>query len=64
MAFSGSLEELKSIYGVDIQTTEVFNRSTASGLFAQDDALRRIFNESLYDGELNAEVFEVEPVCG
>ena len=61
VAFSGSLEELKSIYGVDIQTTEVFNRSTASGLFAQDDALRRIFNESLYDGELNAEVFEVEP---
>ena len=61
VAFSGSLEELKSIYGVEIQTTEVFNRSTASGLFAQDDALRRVFNESLYDGELNAEVFEVEP---
>ena len=61
VAFSGSLEELKSIYGVEIQTTEAFNRSTASGLFAQDDALRRIFNESLYDGELNAEVFEVEP---
>ena len=61
VAFSGSLEELKSIYGVEIQTTEVFNRSTASGLFAQDDALRRVFNEALYDGELNAEVFEVEP---
>ena len=61
VAFSGSLEELKSTYGVEIQTTEVFNRSTASGLFAQDDALRRVFNEALYDGELNAEVFEVEP---
>ncbi len=61
VAFSGSLEELNSIYGVEIQTTEVFNRSTASGLFAQDDALRRVFNEALYDGELNAEVFEVKP---
>ena len=61
VAFSGSLEELKSIYGVKIQTTEVFNRSTASGLFAQDDALRRVFNEALYNGELNAEVFEVQP---
>ena len=61
VAFSGSLEELKSIYGVEIQTTGVFNRSTASGLFAQDHALRRVFNEALYDGELNAEVFEVEP---
>ena len=61
MAFSGSLEDLKSLYGVQIQTTEAFNRSTASGLFANDDALRRVFDGALYDGELNAEVFEVEP---
>jgi len=61
MAFSGSLEELKSVYGVKIKTTEAFNRSTASGLFAKADALRRVFDEALYDGELNAEVFEVEP---
>jgi len=61
VAFSGSLEELKSVYSVEIKTTEVFNRSTASGLFAQGDTLQRVFNEALYDGELNAEVFEVEP---
>ena len=29
LAFSGSLEELKSVYNVEIQTTEAFNRSTA-----------------------------------
>ena len=61
MAFSGTLEELKSVYGIEIQTTEAFTRSTAKGLFARDDALQRVFNETLYSGELNAEAFEVEP---
>ena len=61
IAFSGSLEELKSRYGIKIQTTEAFNRATASGPFANEDALRRVFNEALYNGELNAEVFEVDP---
>ncbi|NCW73858.1 MAG: hypothetical protein EBW06_04600 [Gammaproteobacteria bacterium] len=61
IAFSGTLEELNSIYGVQIQSTELFNRSSAQGLMAQEVVLRRAFNESLYGGELNAEVFEVEP---
>ncbi len=61
IAFSGTLEELNSIYGVQIQSTELFNRSSAQGLMAQESVLRRAFNESLYSGELNADVFEVEP---
>ena len=61
IAFSGTLEELNSIYGVQIQSTELFNRSSAQGLMAQEAVLRRAFNESLYGGELNAEVFEMEP---
>ncbi len=61
IAFSGTLEELNSIYGVQIESTELFNRSSAQGLMAQEAVLRRAFNESLYGGELNAEVFEVEP---
>jgi peptidyl-prolyl cis-trans isomerase D len=61
IAFSGTLEELNSIYGVQIQSTELFNRSSAQGLIAQEAVLRRAFNELLSGGELNAEVFEVEP---
>jgi len=61
IAFSGTLEELNTIYGVQIQSTELFNRSSAQGLIAQEVVLRRAFNEALYGGELNAEVFEVEP---
>ena len=52
IAFSGTLEELNSIYGVQIQSTELFNRSSAQGLMAQEAVLRRAFNESLYGGEL------------
>ena len=61
IAFSGTLEELNTTYGVQIRSTELFNRSTAQGLMAQQAVLRRAFNEKLYSGELNAEVFEVEP---
>jgi peptidyl-prolyl cis-trans isomerase D len=61
IAFSGSLEELNAIYKVGIQSTELFTRSTASGLVSQESVLRRAFDDSLYSGELNAEVFEVEP---
>ena len=61
IAFSGTLEELNSVYGVKIQSTDLFGRSTATGLFSQETVLRRVFNETLYNGELNAEVFEAEP---
>jgi peptidyl-prolyl cis-trans isomerase D len=61
IAFSGTLEELNSAYGVKIQSTDLFGRSTATGLFSQETVLRRVFNETLYNGELNAEVFEAEP---
>ncbi|MDG1157345.1 MAG: SurA N-terminal domain-containing protein, partial [Litorivicinaceae bacterium] len=61
IAFSGTLEELNSVYGVKIQSTDLFGRSTATGLFSEETVLRRIFNETLYNGELNAEVFEAEP---
>ena len=61
IAFSGTLEELNTTYGVQIRSTELFNRSTAQGLMTQESVLRRAFNETLYSGELNAEVFEVEP---
>lgn len=61
IAFSGTLNELNSIYGVKIQSTDLFDRSTAMGLFSQDTVLRRVFDETLYSGELNAEVFEAEP---
>ena len=61
IAFSGTLEELNTTYGVQIRSTELFNRSTAQGLMTQEAVLRRAFNETLYSGELNAEVFEVEP---
>ncbi len=61
IAFSGTLEELNSVYGVKIQATDLFDRSTATGLFSQETVLRRVFNKTLYNGELNAEVFEAEP---
>ena len=61
IAFSGTLEELNSIYDVQIESTEPFSRSTAQGLMAQEAVQRRAFNDTLYSGELNAEVFEVEP---
>jgi peptidyl-prolyl cis-trans isomerase D len=61
IAFSGTLNELNSVYGVKIQSTDLFGRSTATGLFSQEAVLRRVFNETLYSGELNAEVFEAEP---
>ena len=61
IAFSGTLEELNSIYDVPIESTEPFSRSTAQGLMANEGVQRRAFNNTLYSGELNAEVFEVEP---
>ena len=61
IAFSGTLEELKSTYEVQIETTEPFSRSMAQGLMAKEAVQRRAFNDTLYNGELNAEVFEVEP---
>ena len=61
IAFSGTLEELNSIYDVPIESTEPFSRSTAQGLMAKEGVQRRAFNNTLYSGELNAEVFEVEP---
>lgn len=61
IAFSGTLEELNSIYDVQIESTEPFSRSTAQGLMAKEAVQRRAFNVTLYSGELNAEVFEVEP---
>ena len=61
IAFSGTLEELKTNYGVQIQSSEPFSRSTAQGLMAQEAVLRRAFDETLRGGELNAEAFEVEP---
>ncbi|MGB0253455.1 MAG: SurA N-terminal domain-containing protein [Litorivicinaceae bacterium] len=61
IAFSGTLEELNSIYDVQIESTEPFSRSTAQGLMAKEGVQRRAFNNTLYSGELNAEVFEVEP---
>ncbi|MEE2820562.1 MAG: SurA N-terminal domain-containing protein [Pseudomonadota bacterium] len=61
IAFSGTLEELKSTYDVQLESTEPFSRSTAQGLMAKEAVQRRAFNDTLYNGELNAEVFEVEP---
>ena len=61
IAFSGTLEELNSIYDVQIESTEPFSRSTAQGLMAKEGVQTRAFNDTLYSGELNAEVFEVEP---
>ncbi len=61
IAFSGTLEELNSIYDVQIESTEPISRSTAQGLMAKETVQRRAFNDTLYSGELNAEVFEVEP---
>lgn len=61
IAFSGTLEELNSIYDVQIESTESFSRLTAQGLMAKEAVQRRAFNDTLYSGELNAEVFEVEP---
>lgn len=61
IAFSGTLQELNSVYGLEIQSTDLFDRSTATGLFSQDTVIRRVFNEALYSGELNVEVFEAEP---
>ena len=39
IAFSGTLEELKTNYGVQIQSSEPFSRSTAQGLMAQEAVL-------------------------
>ncbi|RZO76212.1 MAG: hypothetical protein EVA61_02395 [Litorivicinaceae bacterium] len=61
IAFSGTLEELKTNYGVQIQSSEPFSHSTAEGLMAREALLRRAFDETLRGGELNAEAFEVEP---
>ncbi len=61
IAFSGTLEELKSIYDVRIESTEPFSRSTAQGLMAKEAVQRWAFNDTLYSGELNADVFEVDP---
>lgn len=61
IAFSGTLAELNSLYGVKIQSTGLFSRSTATGIFSEDTVLRRVFDETLYSGDLNAEVFEAEP---
>ena len=61
IAFSGTLEELNSIYDVQIESTAPFSRSTAQGLMAKEAVQLRAFNDTLYSGELNAEVFEVEP---
>ncbi len=61
IAFSGTLEELNNIYDVQIESTEPFSRSTAQGLMAKEAVQRRAFDDTLYSGELNAEVFEVEP---
>ena len=38
-----------------------YSIARALDLMAQEAVLRRAFNEALYGGELNAEVFEVEP---
>ena len=61
IAFSGTLEELKSTYDVQLESTGPFSRSTAQGLMAREAVQSRAFDETLYNGELNAEVFEVEP---
>jgi len=61
IAFSGSLEELKKAYGVDIRLSELVDRTGGEGFFSKPELLRRAFAEDLRSGELNAEVFEVEP---
>lgn len=61
IAFSGTLEELRTVYGVAIQRTELISTQTAEGLFAAPGVLRRAFDPTLRDNNLNADVFEVEP---
>ncbi len=61
IAFSGTLEELRSIYGVTIETSPALTRDGGPGVLSNQTLIRRAFDESLRDGSLNAEVFEVEP---
>ena len=61
IAFSGTLEELIQMYDLKIQETEIFNQQTAQGLFKSESVIKRAFDASLIKGDLNADVFEVEP---
>jgi peptidyl-prolyl cis-trans isomerase D len=61
IAFSGTLEELQSIYGVQIETSPMMTRAGGSGLLSNPTVIDNAFDASLRDGSLNAEVFEVEP---
>jgi peptidyl-prolyl cis-trans isomerase D len=61
IAFSGTLEELQSIYGVTIESSPALTRAGGEGVLSNQTLIRRAFDESLRDGTLNAEVFEVEP---
>jgi len=61
IAFSGSLEELRTVYGVEIQRSDLVTSTQGTGLFASPGMLRRAFDPVLRESNLNAEVFEVEP---
>lgn len=61
IAFSGTLEDVQDLYEVTVQATQMFNQNTAEGLFSSESVLRLAFDANLLKGELNADVFEVEP---
>lgn len=61
IAFSGSLEELRTVYGVEINTTTPISSTGGEGLFSSPGVIRRAFDPTLREAKLNAEVFEVEP---
>lgn len=61
IAFSGTLEELRTVYGVSIETSGPITRQGGEGLLASPGLIRRAFDPALRDNNLNAEAFEVEP---
>lgn len=61
IAFSGTLEELRTVYGVEIRRTDRITSDSGEGLFGSPGVLRRAFDPSLRENNLNADVFEVEP---
>lgn len=61
IAFSGTLEELRTVYGVSIERSDRISRAGGEGLFSNPGVLRRAFDPALTENPLNAEVFEVEP---
>ena len=61
IAFSGSLTELRDVFGVEVISVADVPESGGSGLLASPAFIRRAFADDQRASELNADAFEVEP---